>query len=136
MKKLFTLVLAMLCALFVGVSCTPNNGDGNGGTPTPDPEFKITFDQETLSPSFAACTVEPKDETMLYVLPTNQDLIQHGAMGMPEHDGTPEGKVKAWVEFLAMMGMVYPDMEEVDGNWVCKGPQTEYPREYYRMDGS
>ncbi len=136
MKKLFTLVLAMLCALFVGVSCTPDNGDGNGGTPAPDPEFKITFDQETLSPSFAACTVEPKDETMLYVLPTNQDLIQYGSMGMPEHDGTPEGKVKAWVEFLAMMGMVYPDMEEVDGNWVCKGPQTEYPREYYRMDGS
>ena len=136
MKKLFTLVLAMLCALFVGVSCTPNNGDGNGGTPTPDPEFKITFDQETLSPSFAACVVEPKDETILYVLPTNQDIEQYGPMGMPEHDGTPEGIVKSWVEFLAMMGMAYPGMEEGDGNWVLKGPQTEYPREYYRMDGS
>ena len=138
MKKIFTLMLALACAMFVGVSCTPDNGDGtgNGGGTTPDPEFKITFDQATLSPSFAACTVEPKDETMLYVLPTNQDLIQYGSMGMPEHDGTPEGKVKAWVEFLAMMGMVYPDMEEVDGNWVCKGPQVEYPREYYRMDGS
>ena len=126
----------MLCALFVGVSCTPNNGDGNGGTPTPDPEFKITFDQETLSPSFAACVVEPKDETILYVLPTNQDIEQYGPMGMPEHDGTPEGIVKSWVEFLAMMGMAYPGMEEGDGNWVLKGPQTEYPREYYRMDGS
>ena len=136
MKKLFTLVLAMLCALFVGVSCTPNNGDGNGGTPTPDPEFKITFDQETLSPSFAACVVEPKDETILYVLPTNQDIEQYGPMGMPEHDGTPEGIVKSWVEFLAMMGMAYPGMEEGDGNWVLKGPQTEYPREYYRTDGS
>ena len=136
MKKLFTLVLAMLCAMFVGVSCTPNNGDGNGGTPTPDPEFKITFDQETLSPSFAACVVEPKDETILYVLPTNQDIEQYGPMGMPEHDGTPEGIVKSWVEFLAMMGMAYPGMEEGDGNWVLKGPQTEYPREYYRMDGS
>ena len=136
MKKLFTLVLAMLCALFVGVSCTPNNGDGNGGTHTPDPEFKITFDQETLSPSFAACVVEPKDETILYVLPTNQDIEQYGPMGMPEHDGTPEGIVKSWVEFLAMMGMAYPGMEEGDGNWVLKGPQTEYPREYYRMDGS
>ena len=136
MKKLFTLVLAMLCALFVGVSCTPDNGDGNGGTSTPDPEFKITFDQETLSPSFAACVVEPKDETILYVLPTNQDIEQYGPMGMPEHDGTPEGIVKSWVEFLAMMGMAYPGMEEGDGNWVLKGPQTEYPREYYRMDGS
>ena len=136
MKKLFTLVLAMLCALFVGVSCTPDNGDGNGGTPTPDPEFKITFDQETLSPSFAACVVEPKDETILYVLPTNQDIEQYGPMGMPEHDGTPEGIVKSWVEFLAMMGMAYPGMEEGDGNWVLKGPQTEYPREYYRTDGS
>ena len=138
MKKIFTLMLALACAMFVGVSCTPDNGDGtgNGGGTTPDPEFKITFDQATLSPSFAACTVEPKDETMLYVLPTNQDIEQYGPMGMPEHDGTPEGKVKAWVEFLAMMGMVYPDMEEVDGNWVCKGPQVEYPREYYRMDGS
>ena len=126
----------MLCAMFVGVSCTPNNGDGNGGTPTPDPEFKITFDQETLSPSFAACVVEPKDETILYVLPTNQDIEQYGPMGMPEHDGTPEGIVKSWVEFLAMMGMAYPGMEEGDGNWVLKGPQTEYPREYYRMDGS
>ncbi|MBR4969175.1 MAG: hypothetical protein IKY57_03350, partial [Alistipes sp.] len=55
---------------------------------------------------------------------------------MPEHDGTPEGIVKSWVEFLAMMGMAYPGMEEGDGNWVLKGPQTEYPREYYRMDGS
>ena len=136
MKKLFTLVLAMLCALFVGVSCTPDNGDGNGGTSTPDPEFKITFDQETLSPSFAACVVEPKDETILYVLPTNQDIEQYAPMGMPEHDGTPEGIVKSWVEFLAMMGMAYPGMEEGDGNWVLKGPQTEYPREYYRMDGS
>ena len=136
MKKLFTLVLAMLCALFVGVSCTPNDGDGNGGVPAPDPEFKITFNQETLSPSFAACVVEPKDETILYVLPTNQDIEQYGPMGMPEHDGTPEGIVKSWVEFLAMMGMAYPGMEEGDGNWVLKGPQTEYPREYYRMDGS
>ena len=136
MKKLFTLVLAMLCALFVGVSCTPDNGDGNGGTSTPDPEFKITFDQETLSPSFAACVVEPKDETILYVLPTNQDIEQYAPMGMPEHDGTPEGIVKSWVEFLAMMGMAYPGMEEGDGNWVLKGPQTEYPREYYRTDGS
>ena len=136
MKKLFTLMLAMLCALFVGVSCTPNDGDGNGGVPAPDPEFKITFNQETLSPSFAACTVEPKDETILYVLPTNQDIEQYGPMGMPEHDGTPEGIVKSWVEFLAMMGMAYPGMEEGDGNWVLKGPQTEYPREYYRMDGS
>ena len=126
----------MLCALFVGVSCTPDNGDGNGGTSTPDPEFKITFDQETLSPSFAACVVEPKDETILYVLPTNQDIEQYAPMGMPEHDGTPEGIVKSWVEFLAMMGMAYPGMEEGDGNWVLKGPQTEYPREYYRMDGS
>ena len=136
MKKLFTLMLAMLCALFVGVSCTPNDGDGNGGVPAPDPEFKITFNQETLSPSFAACTVEPKDETILYVLPTNQDIEQYGPMGMPEHDGTPEGIVKSWVEFLAMMGMAYPGMEEGDGNWVLKGPQTEYPREYYRTDGS
>ena len=138
MKKIFTLMLALACAMFVGVSCTPDNGDGtgNGGGTTPDPEFKITFDQETLSPSFAACTVEPKDETMLYVLPSNQDIEQYGPMGMPEHDGTPEGIVKSWVEFLAMMGMAYPGMEEGDGNWVLKGPQTEYPREYYRMDGS
>lgn len=138
MKKIFTLMLALACAMFVGVSCTPDNGDGtgNGGGTTPDPEFKITFDQATLSPSFAACVVEPKDETMLYVLPTNQDIEQYGPMGMPEHDGTPEGIVKAWVEFLATMGMAYPGMEEGDGNWVLKGPQTEYPREYYRMDGS
>jgi hypothetical protein len=27
MKKLFTLMLAMVCALFVGVSCTPGNGE-------------------------------------------------------------------------------------------------------------
>lgn len=135
MKKLFTLMLAMLCALFVGVSCTPDNGDGNGGVPTPDPEFKITFIQETLTPSFAACTVEPKDETMLYVLPSNQDLEQYAQM-MPENDGTNEGKIKAYIEMLAQFGMVYPDMEEVDGQFVCKGPQVEYPREYYRMDGS
>ena len=135
MKKLFTLMLAMLCALFVGVSCTPDNGDGNGGVPTPDPEFKITFIQETLSPSFAACTVEPKDETMLYVLPSNQDLEQYAQM-MPENDGTNEGKIKAYIEMLAQFGMVYPEMEEVDGQFVCKGPQVEYPREYYRMDGT
>ena len=135
MKKLFTLMLAMLCALFVGVSCTPNDGDGNGGVPAPDPEFKITFIQETLSPSFAACTVEPKDETMLYVLPSNQELEQYAQM-MPENDGTNEGKIKAYIEMLAQFGMVYPDMEEVDGQFVCKGPQVEYPREYNRMNGS
>ena len=135
MKKLFTLMLAMLCALFVGVSCTPNDGDGNGGVPAPDPEFKITFIQETLTAQFAACTVEPKDETMLYVLPSNQDLENYAQM-MPENDGTNEGKIKAYIEMLAQFGMVYPDMEEVDGQFVCKGPQVEYPREYYRMDGS
>ena len=135
MKKLFTLMLAMLCALFVGVSCTPNDGDGNGGVPAPDPEFKITFIQETLTAQFAACTVEPKDETMLYVLPSNQDLEQYAQM-MPENDGTNEGKIKAYIEMLAQFGMVYPDMEEVDGQFVCKGPQVEYPREYYRMDGA
>ena len=31
MKKIFTLMLAFACALFVGVSCTPDNGDDNNG---------------------------------------------------------------------------------------------------------
>jgi hypothetical protein len=55
---------------------------------------------------------------------------------MPENDGTNEGKIKAYIEMLAQFGMVYPEMEEVDGQFVCKGPQVEYPREYSRNDGT
>lgn len=32
MKKIFTLMLALACALFAGVSCTPDNGEGQGGS--------------------------------------------------------------------------------------------------------
>ena len=31
MKKIFTLMLALACAMFVGVSCTPDNGEQGGG---------------------------------------------------------------------------------------------------------
>ena len=34
MKKIFTLMLALACAMFVGVSCTPDNGDQGGSSYT------------------------------------------------------------------------------------------------------
>ena len=34
MKKLFTLMLAMVCAMFVGVSCSSNSGLEGGGSGT------------------------------------------------------------------------------------------------------
>lgn len=129
-------MLAFACAMFVGVSCTPDNGDGTGNGPAgPEKAFKITFIESTLTPQYAAYTVEPKDETMLYVLPSNQDLEQYAQM-MPENDGTNEGKIKAYIEMLANFGMIYPGMEEVDQNYVLQGPQVEYPREANRYDAS
>lgn len=46
MKKIFTLMLAFACALFVGVSCTPDNGDANQGGGTPEPSYPCTLTLE------------------------------------------------------------------------------------------
>lgn len=45
MKKIFTLMLAFACALFVGVSCTPDNGDGSNAGPS----YPCTLTLETPS---------------------------------------------------------------------------------------
>ena len=51
MKKIFTLMLAFACAMFVGVSCTPDNGDGtgNGGV-----TYDVTLTVETPAECAAA----------------------------------------------------------------------------------
>ena len=61
MKKIFTLMLAFACALFVGVSCTPDTGDDNGGgvvytstiTVTGAPEANLTPAAGELSLGYA-----------------------------------------------------------------------------------
>ncbi len=56
MKKIFTLMLAFACALFVGVSCT-NEGTDDGGTttpPTPEPTYDVVLTVGELAESFAA----------------------------------------------------------------------------------
>ena len=39
MKNLFSSFMAIACVLFVGVSCTPENG---GNNPIPNPEITVT----------------------------------------------------------------------------------------------
>lgn len=60
MKKILSLMLAFACALFVGVSCTPDNpGDGNGGGDV-DTEgvVALTFDEfDTFAPSKGTYTL-------------------------------------------------------------------------------
>ena len=56
MKKLFTLMLAFACAMFVGVSCTPDtpedpNNGGNGGN---EPVYTVTILAEASAESLAA----------------------------------------------------------------------------------
>ena len=46
MKKIFTLMLAFACAMFVGVSCTPNNGGGEEQY-----AVKITVDTPEVFPA-------------------------------------------------------------------------------------
>jgi len=56
MKKIFTLMLAFACALFVGVSCT-NEGTDDGGTTTPpttEPTYDVVLTVGELAEPFAA----------------------------------------------------------------------------------
>ena len=42
MKKIFSLMLAFVCAMFVGVSCTPDSGQENNGGVTYTSTINVT----------------------------------------------------------------------------------------------
>ena len=79
MKKIFSIMLALACALFAGVACTPDTPE-----PTPEPEapkaFEFNVDQESLTCGYAAFTCTPADKEMLYFLITSQELGQYGCL--------------------------------------------------------
>ena len=79
MKKIFTLMLAFACALFVGVSCTPDNGDEGGnysstvsvtGAPEANltPEAgELTLNYTITNPSLAAALTVTTEASWVHV---------------------------------------------------------------------
>ena len=86
MKKIFTLMLAFACALFVGVSCTPDTGDDNGGgvvytstiTVTGAPEANLTPAAGELSLGYAITNPTLTDAL---VVTTEATWVHVGAIG-------------------------------------------------------
>ena len=86
MKKIFTLMLAFACALFVGVSCTPDNGDDvNGGveytstiTVTGAPEANLTPAAGELSLGY---TIENPTLTDALEVTTDATWVHVGEIG-------------------------------------------------------
>ena len=79
MKKIFTLMLAFACALFVGVSCTPDNGEEGGnysstvsvtGAPEANltPEAgELTLNYTITNPSLAAALTVTTEASWVHV---------------------------------------------------------------------
>lgn len=109
MKKIFALMLALLCATFVGVSCTPNDGTEGGGDGVLGDAFEITFSD--ISANYAKYDCTPKSSGMLYLLTTSQDLADRTDMWKGT---TPEEIMGSFLQSLVNYSMLNVEPDEIN----------------------
>ena len=111
MKRFFTSMLALACAMFVGVSCTPDNGEGSNDPK--DLTFKVTFSDAT--PGYAAYTCTPSNNAA-YIIANSLQLQEFSIKG-----ATPEELMSNYLQTLADYEML---TNEYKGNYWYKGKSS------------
>lgn len=135
MKKFFTLLLMLACALFVGVSCVQDQPDGPAAEVIDEvtPEtFEIKFDEKTLTCANANFYCVPANKTKPYMMISSQELNDDNIKSMISGT-TIEQKLRSLLSNRVLSGVV---VWPVDNNALYKGDSKNYSKAATRASNS